>query len=222
VSTWFKVEPAAGKVEPGGEVTLKVTIDPAALHGRPRFKGAFLVRTPSGLSRPVSVYATADFHEELRPAAARDSAYIDAASVPPLAASVRSTPAPNVTGGRYVAWSGKGADPELVARFAVPRAGHYSLLARASVNHDVMQRRVFSLAVDGASEPTRVSVNTDYEWNTGATNFRAIYLQALGELAPGEHELRLRLVSGDLNLNELIVTDNPAAFFIDTWQKEGN
>jgi hypothetical protein len=84
-----------------------------------------------------------------------------------------------------------------------------------------MKARVFNVALDGAA-PERASVNTDYEWNTGATNFRVIYVRALGEVAAGEHELRVKLTGGDLRLNELIVTDNPAAFFIDTWQKEAN
>jgi len=82
-----------------------------------------------------------------------------------------------------------------------------------------MQKRVFALALDRAAAPERVPINTDYQWNTDATNFRAVYLHALGQLTTGEHELRLKLTSGELSLNELIITDQPAAFFIDTWQK---
>ena len=191
VFTWFKVEPAAGRVAPGETLTLNVTVDPAALRGRPRFKGAFLVRTPTGLSRPVSVYAAVDFHEDLRPAAAHDAVYVAA------------------TG------------PAAKAKFTLARAGAYSLLARAAVRGDVMRRRTFELALDGAAESTNVSINTDYEWNTGATNSRVIYLHALGELKAGEHQLHVRLTNGDLDLSEFIVTDNPAPFFIDEWQKEG-
>jgi hypothetical protein len=200
-------------------VTLTVTVHAAALAGRPRFKGAFLVRTPSGLSRPVSVYADTDFREELRPAAAPHSAYLEVAALPGQEARAQRTAAPGVSGGRYVRFSGAAAEPEIVGRFTVPRAGVYSLLARASVNREVTQRRTFELRLDGAAEPTTIAVNTDYQWNTGETHFRVIYVHALGELAAGEHQLRLRCVSGDLNLNELILTDYPAAFFIDEWQK---
>src|SRR5262249_7670491 len=100
VSTWFKVEPASGRVAPGEKLTLDVVVDPAAFHGRPRFRGAFLVRTPTGLSRPVSVYASAEFREDLRPAAAPNSIYLEAAASPGLGALVRETTAPGVFGGK--------------------------------------------------------------------------------------------------------------------------
>ena len=192
VFTWFKVTPASGKIAPGEKLTLDVTVDPAVLRGRPRFKGAFLVRTPAGLSRPVTVYATVDFHEDLRPAAARDAVYVAATT------------------------------SEVDAKFTLARAGAYSLLVRAAAKGDVMRRRSFEVALDGAAAPTNVSINSDYQWNMGATNSRVIYLHALGELKMGEHQLRVRLASGELNLSEFIVTDNPAPFFIDDWQKERN
>lgn len=190
VFTWFKVTPAAGKVAPGEKLTLEVTVDPAVLRGRPRFKGAFLVRTPAGLSRPVSVYATADFQEDLRPGAARDAVYLAATT------------------------------PEVGAKFTLARAGAYSLLARAAVKGDVMRRRNFEVALDGVAAPAGISINTDYQWNTGATNSRVIFLHALGELQAGEHRLHVRLANGELDVTEYIVTDNPAVFFIDDWQKE--
>jgi hypothetical protein len=190
VFTWFKVTPALGTIAPGEKLTLDVTVDPAAMRGRPRFKGAFLVRTQAGLSRPVSVYAAVDFQEDLRPAAARDAVYVAATA------------------------------PEVDAKFTLARTGAYSLLVRAAVKGDVMRRRSFEVALDGAAEPTNVSINSDYQWNTGATNSRVIYLHALGELKAGEHQLRVRLATGELNLSEFIITDNPAPFFIADWQKE--
>jgi hypothetical protein len=219
--TWFRVEPAAGQVAPGETRTLTVMIDPAALRGRPRFRGAFLVRTPSGLSRPVSVYASVDFREDLRPASAPNSFYFPAAAFPGAEKLVRETASPGVFGGKYVALTGTGTDPELPLRFVVTRAGAYSVLVRAGPGPDVMRRRSFSLALDGAA-PTTVSINSDYQWNVDAAHFRSVYLYALGELAAGEHHLRLRLTSGDLKLNEFIVTDNPAPFFVDGWQREKN
>ena len=65
-------------------------------------------------------------------------------------------------------------------------------------------------------------MNADYEWNTEVANYRVIFLQSLGELVVGEHLLRHRVLSGDPNLNELIVTENPSVSFIDRWQKEKN
>jgi len=70
VFDWFTVTPSSGTVAPGGSLALTVTVDPAKLTGRPMFRGAFLVRTPTGLSRPVSVYAKGGYTAEKRPAAA--------------------------------------------------------------------------------------------------------------------------------------------------------
>jgi hypothetical protein len=218
VFTWFTVEPARGTVAPGKNLTLTVTVDPARLRGRPNFKGAFLVRTPAGLSRPVTVYAAADFREDLRPASAPNSIYLEAATLPGVDQLVQRTDAPNVTGGRFAALA-PNASPELAMRFTVAHPGRYALLVRAAIGRDAMQGRTFAVTLDqGAAE--RTPINADYEWNTGATNFRVVYVRALGELAAGEHDLRVKLGSGEMKLNELIITENPAAFFVDTWQKE--
>ncbi|QYM78567.1 right-handed parallel beta-helix repeat-containing protein [Horticoccus luteus] len=216
VATWFDVSPATGTVAPGETVTLTVTVDPAALRGRPRFKGAFLVRTPSGLSRPVSVYAAVDFHEDLRPASAPDTVYLDAVTLADGKRRLSDAGAP--VGGKYLALNA--GDASVAARFVLPRGGRYALLARAGIGREVMKKRNFALTLDGAMKPANVPLNTDYEWNTGATNVRVVFLHDLGELAPGDHELRLQLTGGEIGLHELIITDNPAAFFADTWQRE--
>ncbi len=67
VFDWFTVTPARGTLAPGETIQLTVTADPARLAGRPVFRGAFLVRTPDGLSRPVSVYAKGNYTEQKRP-----------------------------------------------------------------------------------------------------------------------------------------------------------
>jgi hypothetical protein len=76
-----------------------------------------------------------------------------------------------------------------------------------------------SVTVD-AAQPQRVAVPASYYWSTGETRVRTIFLQDLGELAAGAHELRLERTAGDLDVHEFIVTDNPTAFFIDYWQRE--
>jgi hypothetical protein len=80
VFDWFTVTPASGTIAPGQTVTLTVTTTPAKIPGRPLFRGAFLVRTPNGLSRPVTVYAKGNYTEDKRPASAPNSVYIEAKS----------------------------------------------------------------------------------------------------------------------------------------------
>ncbi len=210
VFDWFRVKPASGTVQPGETVTLTITVDPAALQGRPDFKGAFLVRNPDGLSRPVTVYAAGKFTEDLRPASAPNTAYIEAATVPALASLVRPTAAPGVFGGKYVAFSGANDEPGLQASFVLPRPGRYSVMLRASIAGNGTKLRPFELSIDGR-KLENVDLETGYHWNTGATQFRAVYLHALGELPAGRHELQLA-VKGALNLNEVIITETPAPF----------
>ncbi len=109
--------------------------------------------------------------------------------------------------------------PAVLARFQVGRGGRYALLLRAAIGPDPERKRQLDVALDGRA-PERVGVPSSYNWSTGETHFRAVFLQDLGELAAGAHALRLQLTAGDLKLNELIVTDNPTAFFIDHWQRE--
>ena len=64
-SRHFRVEPEQGTIEYGRPVTLTVTIDPEKIDTARLHSGAFLVRLPDGLSRPVSVYADSSRDPEL-------------------------------------------------------------------------------------------------------------------------------------------------------------
>ena len=91
VFNWFTVFPSSGEIHPGEIMRLKVTVDNGLLVGRPLFRGAFLVRTPEGLSRPVSVYAKGLFKEIFRPEEAKQTVYLDPASLPEMKQWVRTT-----------------------------------------------------------------------------------------------------------------------------------
>lgn len=56
---WFKVEPSSGELIDGTEFTVSFVHD--KMKGRRFWRGCFLVRTPDGYSRPVSVYAESDY-----------------------------------------------------------------------------------------------------------------------------------------------------------------
>ena len=69
-SDWFDVEPAAGTLK-AGENAFRVTFRPERMKDRRFWRAAFLVRTPEGLSRCVSVYAErTDFAPPLEPVTA--------------------------------------------------------------------------------------------------------------------------------------------------------
>ena len=58
---WFEVVPSKGTVPADGELELKVKFNAEKMRDRRHYRGAFLVRTETGLSRPVSLYAETDF-----------------------------------------------------------------------------------------------------------------------------------------------------------------
>ena len=120
VFDWFTVTPANGVIAPGESLKLTVAADAARLRGRPVFRGAFLVRTPNGLSRPVTVYAKGDYVEDKRPVSAGpNTVYVEAKS---------------------------GAADSLVN---IRKDGVYSLLVRASSNGQRGGRQAFDISNNG-------------------------------------------------------------------------
>ena len=75
---WYDVTPKSGTL-PVGETTFTVTFRPERMAGRRNWRAAFLIRTPEGLSRCVSLYAErTDFAPPLRPVPPSDrTRYVD-------------------------------------------------------------------------------------------------------------------------------------------------
>ena len=64
---WFTVSPAKGVLRSGEKTTFTVTLNPVKMCGRHEYRGAFLVRTADGFSRPVSIYASGIWENAFRP-----------------------------------------------------------------------------------------------------------------------------------------------------------
>ena len=75
---WYDVEPSEGVLKKG-DTMFTVTFRPERMTGRRHWRAAFLVRTPEGLSRCVSLYAErTDFAPPLRPVPPSDrTVYVD-------------------------------------------------------------------------------------------------------------------------------------------------
>ena len=63
---WLKVAPADGKIMPGAETKFTISFDPSLMKTRRWYRGCFLVRTPEGLSRGVSVYVDTDYENPFK------------------------------------------------------------------------------------------------------------------------------------------------------------
>lgn len=66
-----------------------------------------------------------------------------------------------------------------------------------------------------------IIVKPAYQWNaTVADKFRTIWLTDLGTLSKGKHNIKLKPLKKILNLDMLIITDNPEVFFIQHIQRD--
>jgi hypothetical protein len=215
VFNWFTVSPSSGEMNPGEIMKLKVAVDNGLLVGRPLFRGAFLVRTPEGFSRPVTVYANGLFKEIFRPEETKQTVYVDPASLPEMKQWVITTNDPSVEGGKYVTLGAAVKSGEVNAEISIPKTGKYFLLARVGIENKLSERNFVFVIGDKYKE---ISFNPKYHWTRPVKTFKVIFLDSLGELKEGKYKLRFGS-KDDINLNELIITDNPEVFFIQHAQR---
>jgi hypothetical protein len=210
VFNWFTVSPSSGEIRLGESVKLKVAINNNLLVGRPLFRGAFLVRTEEGLSRPVTVYANGFFKENFRPQEAGNSVYINPTSLPGMKEWVSNTTDASAAGQRYLTLNAALKSGEVNADVTISKTGKYFLLARINVEKKLYERN-FSYTIGDRHK--ELALNPRYHWTRPDKSFKVIFLDAVGELKKGKYKLRFGS-KDDMNLNELIITDDPAVFFI--------
>ncbi len=194
-SDWFTVSPAEGMLEVGDNV-FTVTFHPAKMSGRRRWRGAFLVRTPEGLSRCVSVYAEkTDFEQSARPVASARTVYV--------------TPEEPICLGP----SPSDAAPVEVA-FDIAEEGDYWFFARGK--SDWGRARV-NMSVDGSAFKTALLTmwRSHAAWNIlrpGASEYTSSDGLNAFHLTPGRHVLRLLPYKGPVTILDVAVSDDPLAF----------
>ena len=196
VFDWFDVTPSSGEIPAGGRLAFTVTPRREKLDGRRFWRGAFLVRTPEGLSRPFSFeLENASFVEPFR--CEKDGEFAAYAEVgQPFALTAERTFA-----------------------FEAPKDGRYFFLVRAVA----AQNAPYEVSVDGA--PWTVShvqgfanvanwslVNLDCQLWGG--RFRFFDLKA------GRHTLGIRPLAkatrldtpSPVRIEGAVLTDSPGSF----------
>ena len=121
-----------------------------------------------------------------------------------------TTNEPSVAGGKYVAFDTDVKTGEVNTEINITKTCKYFLLARAGIKNGLYERNCFYVLGDKHKE---MSINPRYHWTRPEKTFKVIFLDVLGELTEGKYRLRFGS-KNDINLNELIITDNPAVFFI--------
>ena len=170
----------------GNKIVIK--FDDSKMHNRREYRGAFIVRTPDGLSRPVSVYASSDF-------------------VPPFKAERKGDIAIYADGFKL---SPKGTAK---ATFTVPKAGNYWVMIHGS-SKDKKQK--VSVKMDGKELGT--SYVQMYDYPTWAMLCPGDQCKPIGtmvynfDLKAGKHEFEIKHTRGSDSFDGLVITDNPKAF----------
>ncbi len=186
---WFDVDPSWGTVPENGNVQLTVTFRPEKMRDRRHYRGAFLVRTLPGLSRPVTLYATTDFVPPYRAEKAGDIAVYHPAfregKWPPL------------------------CDGDGCGEFAfnVPKDGRYYFMVRSK------GKLKLKVAVDDDAPEVSRQQNADYPTWTMLTPGRDFGNMCRHyDLAKGRHIVKIWRESGEPVAEGLVLTDNPLSF----------
>ena len=191
VFDWFDVAPAKGVIPAGGKVAFTVTFRPERMADRHDYRGAFLVRTPEGLSRPVSLYAETDF-------------------VPPYKAAREGDFALYAEGLREGNFKTFDRKKETAFTFDVPKAGRYYLMVRARGNG----RDRLRVAVDGDKAEESIQQTKPYPtWTMLTPGHKFGDMTCHWDFQPGPHTVHIRAKSyGKLQYDGLVLTDNPGSF----------
>ena len=188
---WFDVAPAKGVIPAGGQVTFTVTFRPERMADRHNYRGAFLVRTPEGLSRPVSLYAETDF-------------------VPPYKAEREGDFALYADGLSEGDFKTIDRKKETSFTFDVPKAGRYYLMVHAKGEG----RDRLRVAVDGEQAAESIQQTKPYPtWTMLTPGHKFGDMTCHWDFQPGPHTVRIRATSyGNLKCDGLVLTDNPGSF----------
>ena len=187
VFDWLVVSPIEGVVPADGEAVLTVRLDASKMKGRRHYRGAFLVRTAEGLSRPFTVYAETDF-------------------VNPYHAEGQGDKAVYVEGfkeGEFAAFGEEGRE----FRFEVPSAGRWYLML-----HGIGAGEVTAAVDDDAPEVSRQQGQDHPTWTMLAPGRKQGNMIRPYDLAAGAHRLLLKSSTGAFRCDGAVVTDNPLSF----------
>ena len=188
---WFEVTPSSGILKAGEVIALNVKLLKKKMQGRRFYRGAFLVRTNDGLSRPCTIYKETDFIPPFKAEKPGDIAiYLDAAN-------------PVVTNGNTQEWS-----------FTVPKTGRYYILLHgigkafteiiAGVDGSDMKLSQ-QQTCSGFSSWTLLSPGGDFNNRITYYDLQAGEVHTL-RLQPGPNPEKRLLPDG------IVITDNPEAF----------
>ena len=212
---WFDVTPAEGVIRSGETITFTVAFKPEKLTGRRHFRGAFLVRTPEGLSRPVSVYAETDHLPPFKAEKPGEFAqYLDPFKPANAAtAQLNVVDEPLAQTGKALLFDRKTLGRGLDYEFEVPKDGRYYIHFHGYANSSVQLRGCVD--DDEVGRATQV-VQKFMSWTPfgpGGGKFKDVRFR-FWDLKAGRHVLHIRSTgrSFEYRVDGIVVTDSPGSF----------
>ena len=189
VFDWFDVTPSAGRIPANGKLSLKVSFKPEKMKDRRHYRGAFVVRTPDGLSRPVSLYAETDF-------------------VPPYRAEKPGDFALYADGLSEGVFETFDREKGRTFSFDIPKDGRYYFMIHSKV------RGRLTVAVDEDKPESSRQQNWDHPVWTMLTPGRDFGNMCRHyDLKAGRHTVTISAgVGAKVQYDGLVVTDNPLSF----------
>ena len=186
---WFDIRPSEGVIPPGGEVRFEVSFDAAKMRGRRHWRSAFIVRTPEGLSRCVSVKCERTDHE------------IPARPVPPSDGTMYAAPETNGDATMF--------------RFDVKKPGRYWFFVRAQAVNGAFPKP--EVSIDGGDyKPSLLCLWSAYPaWSLirPGQGSRWDGITRHFDLEPGRHTLEVRQAGKiRFNVTGAALTTVPTAF----------
>ena len=203
---WFVVEPDAGVLQPG-ENRFTLAFLPEKMRDYRYWRGAFLIRSPDGLSRVMTVYAERTDYEQ---------------PVEPVTGSARTIYAHLER--PIVFERGQKAEPVMVT-FEVKEPGRYWFQMRgrsleAPPTDSLCTRLPYRVAIDDDKFKTSTYFfYRDYHvWNMVRPGREAAWMWTgydPYELKPGRHTLRIKPLvneTGSVEITDFALTDEPVMF----------
>lgn len=136
-----------------------------------------------------------------------------------MAAFIKTSDNPTVSKGKYLELDDDAKEIPMEAEFNIKKPGRYFLLMRMAIKENRRPRKI-QLTLDDNPKET-FQFQPGYRWGSVDENdFRVMFLQELGdELQAGKHRLSMKMINGNINLNQIIITDNPRVFFEQYWHQ---
>ena len=214
---WFDVTPTEGVIRSGKTIAFTVAFKPEKMAGRRHFRGAFLVRTPDGLSRPVSIYAETDHLPPFKAEKPGEFAqYLDPFK-PANASAVRLNVVdePLAQTGKALALDRKMSDHCLDYEFEVPKDGLYYIHFHGYADDSVP---LFGSVDDEETGHTKQVAQKFMSWTPfcpGGSKFKKGARFRFWDLKAGRHVLHVRADSSlrrTYRVDGIVVTDSPGSF----------